>query len=117
MATYYKKDGEQFHFFDDLVKMNGEQPVVDEKGEFVREERLVHSSSEVGVAYCQLPDRLHIFTHGTAEGMQKWVEVHNSHSPHKASLKVFGPTTPAEVLNKAIVNSVFLSVLLQTNPF
>lgn len=117
MASYYKQANGQFHFFDDLVKMVGDQPVLNENGEHVREEKLVHSSEAVAVAYCQLPDRMHVFTHGTADGMAKWVELHNSHSPHKATLKVFGQKTPAEVINQAIVNGAFLKSLLDHDPF
>lgn len=104
MATFYKQENGQFHLHDDLVKMKDGQPVVGEDGQHAREETRVHSSKEVGIAYCQLPDRLHIFTHGTAEGMKAWVEDHNAHSPHKATLKVFDQTTSVETLNKAFVD-------------
>jgi len=109
MATYYTQEGGQFHFHDDLVNTEG---VLGQDGQPMREEKLVHSSKEVGIAYCQFPDRMHVFTHGTADGMKKWVEAHNAHSPHKAILKVFGQNTPAETLNKAIVDFEFFATLV-----
>jgi len=112
MATFYKQENGQFHFHDDLVKMKDGQPLLDEQGQHIREEKFVHSSAKVGIAYCQLPDRLHIFTHGTAEGMKAWVEAHNAHSEHKATLKVFDQSTSATALNKAIVDPEFLGTLL-----
>jgi len=112
MATHYKQHGGQFHFHDDLVKMAGDNPLYDALGNHMREEQLVHSSTEVAIAYCQLADRTHVFTHGTAEGMRAWVEAHNAHSPHKATLKVFDQKTTAETLNKAIVDPIFFATLL-----
>jgi hypothetical protein len=112
MATYYKQEVGHFHFHDDLVKMVNDQPLFGPTGEPLREEALVHSSVEVAIAYCELPDRIHVFTHGTAEGMVKWVETHNSHSPYKAKLKVFGQDTSVETINKAIVDPQFFSTLL-----
>lgn len=113
MATHYKQENGQFHLHDDLVKHGPDgAPVVDAQGEHVREEKLVHSSAEIGVAYCQLPERLHIFTHGTVEGMKAWVDAHNAHSPHKAVLKVFDQSTPEETLNNAILDPSFLAGLV-----
>lgn len=117
MATFYKQEAGQFHLHDDIVKHEDGKPVVGPDGEHVREQALVHSSKEVAVAYCQLPDRLHIFTHGTAENMRKWVKAHNDASPHTASLKIFSQSTPLEVLNRAFVDATFLGSLVQRDPF
>ena len=92
-AVFYTKEGGQFH-------LHGSEGT------------LVHSSKDVAIAYCKLPNRMHVFTHGTAEGMQKWVALHNSASPHKASLKVFSQDVPTEVLNKAIQDPEYFATLL-----
>src|SRR5512135_101609 len=112
MATYYKQENGQFHFHDDLVQMKDGQPAVDKDGQHVREENLVHSSERIGIAYCQLEDSMHAFTHGTEEGMQQWVEAHNAHSPHKAQLKILDQNTSTDVINKAIVDPAFFATLL-----
>lgn len=131
MAETYKQENGQFHLWIHHTKLDAEgKPVLDEKGnhQLEEEQRLAqtvnadgkivpHSSAAVGVAYTQLPDRLHIFTHGTVEGMQKWVAAHNAHSEHKASLKVFSQATPLDVLNKAIVDGKFLATLIAHDPF
>jgi len=131
MAETYKQEGGQFHLWVHHTKLDeAGKPVLDKKGNPIREEEqrlsetldpsdpnreriIYHSSTEVGVAYCQLPDRLHVFTHGIAEGMRKWVEVHNSHSPHKASLKIFDQRTSVDVLNRAIRDSEFFASLIR----
>ena len=131
MAETYKQENGQFHLWIHHTKVGEDgKPILDEKGnhQFEEDQRLSqtvnadgklapHSSTSVGVAYCQLPDRLHIFTHGTVEGMQKWVEAHNAHSPHKATLKVFSQSTPVDVLNKAIADGKFLATLITHDPF
>lgn len=126
MAETYKHENGQFHLWIHHTKVDHEgKPVLDAKGnhQFEEEQRLSqtvdaagkvvpHSSEAVGVAYTQLPERLHIFTHGTAEGMKRWVEAHNKHSEHKATLKVFDQKTSVETLNRAIVDGEFLASLL-----
>jgi hypothetical protein len=122
----YKQEGGQFHLFlhHPLVGEDG-KPMLDKHGNHRLEQdqrhaqtvdvegNLVpHSSVEVAFAYCQLPDRIHVFTHGTAEGMKKWVEIHNEHSPHKASLKVFDQSIPPEVVTRAITDHAFFATLL-----
>jgi len=119
MGAFYLKESGKFHFHNDLPKLNtdpksenNDKPPLDESGNHVLESKLVHSSPEIGIAYCQLEDRIHIFTHGTADGMKAWVEAHNSHSPHKAILKIFDQSTPVEVINKAIIDHSFFASLL-----
>ncbi len=114
MDAFYEQAGGHFHLRDRLVQHKDGEPIRDQEGTFVYEtsHSLIHSSVSVGVAYCQLPDRIHVFTHGTEEGMRKWVEAHNAHSPHKATLKIFDQNTPVGILNKAIVDPVFFTTLL-----
>lgn len=90
----YQKTNGKFH----LYRSTGEE------GSIVGKSVLVHSSERVAVAYCQLEDRLHIFTHGTADGMKKWAAAHNASSPHQASLKEFGQDVPVDVVNAAIAD-------------
>ncbi len=109
MGSFYKKEGGKFHLFNDVE--NG----VDEKGQPKIESEFTHASEKVAVAWTRIEEqqnRVHVFTHGTPEGMQKWVQLHNGHSPHKAVLKVFDQSTPVEILNKAIVDQAFFATLI-----
>jgi hypothetical protein len=100
MKTLYQKGNGQFH----LYRSTGEE------GSLIGETQLVHSSERVAVAYCQLDDRLHIFTHGAADGMKQWAATHNaSASPHKASLKEFGQDASVDVVNAAIADPAELA--------
>jgi hypothetical protein len=108
MGSFYKQEGGKFHLFNDVEK-------ADEKGEVKTTSEFTHSSEQVAVAWCRVPEqqnRMHVFTHGTLEGMQKWVEAHNGHSPHKAVLKVFDQSTPVMVLNKAISDPEYFATLV-----
>jgi hypothetical protein len=100
MKTLYQKSNGQFH----LYRSTGEE------GSLVGQTELAHSSDRVAIAYCQLDDRLHIFTHGTADGMKQWAATHNaSKSPHKASLKEFGQDASADVVNAVIADPAALA--------
>jgi hypothetical protein len=108
MGSFYKQEGGKFHLFNDVDK-------TDEKGEKQTVSELTHSSEQVVVAWCRIPDqqnRVHVFTHGTMDGMQKWVEAHNSHSPHKAQLKVFDQSAPIMTINRAISDMEFFATLV-----
>lgn len=132
MPERYHRTGGQFHLHTDIPKLHKvgvfdedgepvmkkgkqvlrEEVMRDADGKEVQEEIFVHASAEVAVAFTRLPDRIHIFTHGTAEGMKEWAGLHNAHSKHKAELHVFDQSTPEEVLNAAIRNPEELAKLL-----
>lgn len=126
MAETYKQTDGQFHLWVHHAKVNARgEPVFDAKGnrEYESEQRhsqtanfagelVPHSSESVGIAYTQLEDRMHVWTHGTAEGMRLWAKAHNEHSEHKAQLKIFDQKTSLETLNRAIQDPVFFATLL-----
>lgn len=97
--TLYQKSGGQFHLYRSIG----------EEGSLVDKTELVHSSDRVAVAYCQIDDRLHIFTHGTADGMKQWAAAHNASSPRKAALKEFGQDASVDVVNAAITDPAALA--------
>jgi|SRR5579863_5100482 len=121
--AYYKQEAGQFHLYQSgLIQVPIEES---EAGTLThigpvpmkdihKEDRLVHSSDQVAVAYVKLPRGLHIFTHGTATGMADWVKAHNSSCKpeHKASLKIFDQSVPVMKINQAIEDPEFLQTLL-----
>jgi len=110
---FYMREGGQFHLHDQWRPKPDPDGV--HRGGYEADpnaDTIMHSSERVGIAYAKLPDRIHVFTHGTEAGMKAWVESHNEHSPHKALLKVFGQETDPAVLNKAIVDPKYFATLL-----
>lgn len=101
MQTFYMKTDNLFHLHDTIPNREGELTL-----------QFIHSSEKISIAYCHLADRLHIFTHGTFENMDKWIKLHNSVSPYQANLKIFDQATPVEVINRAIYEPEFLLTLL-----
>jgi diketogulonate reductase-like aldo/keto reductase len=100
MRDYYKKESDGllhlYHFEEKREKTETEE---------AREEKEthVHASAQVAIAYAVLDGgkRVHLFTHGTPEGMKAWMAAHNKACPeeHRATLKLLSDPL---VINKAI---------------
>jgi hypothetical protein len=108
--AFYTQAGGQFHLNREKNEQDLKNPALVGDAPTLIE----HSSEQVAVAYVKLPDRLHIFTHGTAAGMQGWLTTHNSvcKPGHQATLKLFDQSAPIATVNKAIEDPEFLSTLL-----